>query len=998
MRIGDRLIATIALGVLLLLGPIAIQLAPKSSVVSALAYACLTASALWLAHSWVTANSQNEASDALKISTYAIASLASIGSALLDPGLVAKFLAAILTLAGATEDLTAPLKAISENTAANAQMAQLVTVGVTLIALAGIYVSRQQSISHRPTSLSKQDWLALQHGINLQLDRLNEEFNFLTKNSPFIALPLQESNRPSLRLKQTSIATRLAAAKPNSLMVVKGEPGSGKSLALRHAAKALCETVASTNRVPLYLNLREWDLPATGASQSNIDTSFYEWVRAACVEQINSCLARFFDDASFQNLYASGRLIFLFDSFDEIPRIVSAHHKSQAAREISGAIAAFIKASGGCVAAIGSRDYKSPEFGGVEHKVLTVPPFNDSHVRKYLAHSPHKDTILRCIYSDRPDLFVLSRSPLLLALLVHYFECNGGPPDSEYNLYESFVVERLTHFVEHCGFEQNTVSSSLEAAMTLAEKSIEHGAVDLTPYADQIVEALTRSKILGINGGKARFVHRRLMEYLRVRALLRTDRPRPKLAPGYLDQHYDLLVLYGSVCPAKKAKSLAADAAKQFRSGYGEYAGTSSNRGYVKMLMALRFFRDAFRSRPDIISSRHADITRIVVGLWHTDDLMRQKHAVEHICLVPKSLAAYLVSEALNTNCGWLKRAALFEARYIKDLQPDLSVKIAAYMSRLDDIAFGQYLKLLRSTLLLRSGEAIDRSLVYFEAFIRAALVSVFFISGVVGGKFAGGVVFAFVWLSIFWLSSGLGPSRWLPNSLSGIIAASVGWTTFWGIIKLVIGADNSLFGTPVTDQIFGSLLITLGGLLAIKVYISDFRMIQFKCGLDADMRALVRQLSQRPAMSLSTLQYWAIPIVLVALLIFSTYSELGKSIYGGVTGAIVILVLIYMLIHFGGWLGKKALEWFDFFTLKRVKAMSVSGRTDIEANLRTLKTAYGRSEYLRWLGSQADSYVRPLRSPDDEWTGAARPTFQEYYLNNHLAILDEQWRGLATR
>ncbi len=54
------------------------------------------------------------------------------------------------------------------------------------------------------------------------------------------------------------LMTALKTEKRSRLVLVLGDPGAGKSIALRKLAKELLREVESTGRVPVYINLKEW--------------------------------------------------------------------------------------------------------------------------------------------------------------------------------------------------------------------------------------------------------------------------------------------------------------------------------------------------------------------------------------------------------------------------------------------------------------------------------------------------------------------------------------------------------------------------------------------------------------------------------------------------------------------------------------------------------------------------------------------------------------------
>jgi len=729
------------------------------------------------------------------------------------------------------------------------------------------------------------------------------------------------------------------------------------------------------------------------------DKSLFLWVQEACGKQINSCLTRFFADEAFEKLYASGALVFIFDSFDEIPAIVKSHHNSAVVKTISSALAGFVKASGGCVAAVASRDYKSPQLLSIEHVTLTVRPFDDRNVRQYInASSQHSDDLLNCLYKQRPDLYALTRNPFLLSLLVNYYDSHLAAPDNEFELYEAFLETRFENLAFETGLDRRYVELAFERATELAALSVEGNgdAIDTASIGPEL-SLLTKSNILSVRDGRTRFAHRRLSEFFRVRELLSGAKRRPRLARGYMDQHYDLLVLYASVCPSRSASSLAAQSIRRIKKGFEDFKN-GRNEGYERMLFSLRFFRDAFRTRPEIVIAWSDPLHTVIVDMWNTLDLMRQKHAVEHLSLVPPSVAAQLVSHSLDTDFGSLKRAALFEARYIPYLQPGLSTRLAHYLSKAPDHVFGNYLKLVRSSYLLEGGGRTDEALIYSQAVLRVSIVGALALAAFTGGPIVGTVVLNILILVSYWYAIGCSIAKSLPNSFTGLLAFSVLLAAFWSTVKFIVGLDSGFAGSTTSQFILFGVLIFCGAALAVTCYLAQMRMNASNAGLAANIRFLASQVaSQRFAMREAFTTHWLVFFLIALMLLerFLAWAHVARKVAGDLILIFFVGVLLYQAAKF---VKNELGSVIDSYKLRRIKKELIPTRAYIETSLYRLKTATGRLKFIRWLDSQSDILQGPLSSPDDNWKNGIRPKFVEYYINNHLAILDEQWRGLSRR
>lgn len=938
----------------------------------------------------------------VKVASLAIAAIVSLGSLALPLGSVADILEPILRGVGVHDSLLAAFLAALRKASTLQSNTFPLLVSITAIALVAVITlgKRKDLLAHTATGFGVADVKAIRSAVHLQLDRIAGEVDLVDGLKSAIPLTIEEDQKIALGLRRKTLLNRLQRAADNSIFLLSGEPGSGKSFALREVTRRLADELSPAGKIPVYLNLRDW-LPPQADAQHQYNQNLSAWIRQACLVQISTELRIFADETMFQRLYASGRFVFLLDSFDEISSVAAAPRGSNVVKLLSNAIAVFIKSSGGCVAVIASREYRSPQLPATSYTSLTILPFNDAQARKYITKAAARPQImLGEIYSERPDLYALTRNPFLLALAVHHHNTHGTMPASEYELYETFVVDRLARISTELGLDAAVTGRSLEHAMQLAQTAIDPklSTETIPDPASAEADVLIRSGILSLRDGKVRFAHRRLLEYLRVRHLLVRGGQRPKLARGVLNEHYDLLVLYASVCKDRTASALAAEAVRQVRQGYSEFEELNNHEGYRQALMALRFLRDAFRSRSSAYRKWQRELRSVIVRIWTTGDLMRQKHAVEHLSLLPDVVASQLVSLSLDLRCGWLKRAALFEARYLPSLQPGLGIRIGQHISTLPDLDFGVYLRLFHSTNLLRACDTTDKLGILAEATLRALIYVSCIGLVLVGGPYAASLTFGLVVFAILWGANSLTTSIRFSGGFSGVIALTTFWTSFWKLAHSALGTTQNLWPSSSLEYFLCVILNLASALVWLRALHSRLRLIAWEETLRADAKALVAQLSLGHARVLQKLQFFIFPLLLVGLLAAESYSDTARSISHYLPLFFLIIVgadLVYVV-------AKGALSFvgsiLDRWTLRNLKTNFVPSRSSIEGALHQLITADGRYDFLQWLDKNTDLIDHHLRRSEDNWTNLVRPNFNEHYLNNYLAMLDERWRGLSRR
>ncbi|MGK2887565.1 MAG: NACHT domain-containing protein [Rhodococcus sp. (in: high G+C Gram-positive bacteria)] len=303
---------------------------------------------------------------------------------------------------------------------------------------------------------------------------------------PSLLHRLLRRRRHGLR-RVPSIIEAIATNSERCLLVI-GEPGSGKSVALRHLASELAEkgirSSALDAKVPLYVNLKELVVPVTHpVTAATIKEFVFENVRRGDADTVA------FVKEHWSEYKDRGNWFFLFDSFDEIPAVLHAPSGSAVIREYAEAVRQFLESQSDCRAVLASREFKGPDelpwhrlrilpLSSVRQNELITNSFLNEEKRE-LAHS-HITVTDSSFYSN----------PMFLTLLCRYVRDLGTVPGGELDLLSGHIDRLASRDDDYLQRRYRIGSKELVTAATrLSVLFAEKASLGLAPTRDELAAA-----------------------------------------------------------------------------------------------------------------------------------------------------------------------------------------------------------------------------------------------------------------------------------------------------------------------------------------------------------------------------------------------------------------------------------------------------------------------------------------------------------------------------
>jgi hypothetical protein len=526
--------------------------------------------------------------------------------------------------------------------------------------------------------------------IQKYIEDLNIDSNWSFENYTEIDAEVEIIKQDS-KLRKLSKLTDAVQKNRNNTFLILGEPGSGKSVSLRKLCYLFAQQTAKSKVIPIYINLKEWQFEGNPTTES-LKLFVIDYLKGLDRPELTKYLFEKVDGeiTYFEKLYSYGFLYFIFDSFDEIPQVLTSHDKSVTIVNVTKTISRFIEGSktNGILA---SRYYKLPERF-ISKITLRLLPFDDLSISKTLIKYGINDDMIKHIFLHRPDLIQLLGNPFSLMLFVNYFVDNKKLPINQVELYESFTNKSLQNKIQEYGFTI-TLEDSINQLEKMAkimfdnEKGFEISISSVKGNKNSLLKVIELLKIAKLGRGLVRdknvfgFVHRRFVEYFMVKNMLDKNINISLDTIPNMGQYRDSLVLFAELATEKEAQAIANFCIKKILSEPDPLKKESLN--------SLAFLVDSFQNRlGDIITNLIPLFKHCIALLDKSNDILVLKNYVEILKLMDEKCVHSNGLTIFKWNNIWLNETVIRCSRRLSTISDDFKYEIKSYITNLDFIYF----------------------------------------------------------------------------------------------------------------------------------------------------------------------------------------------------------------------------------------------------------------------------------------------------------------------
>ena len=824
------------------------------------------------------------------------------------------------------------------------------------------------------------------------------------------------SNGVASRRKIVNLQEAIRKDRNAQAFLILGVPGAGKSVALRKLARDMFAEVGNS-RIPIYINLREWVREDDEKSKSaRLEVSELEKFVIDSIRRRGDVFTEEFVDEYFRKLWCSGRLFFIFDSFDEMSELLDADEDSDVIHALSDVISRFIRTHPLSRGVLSSRVFRRPTQAFQAQKLLEIRPLSEASISDALSRYPEfNKSLRRKLFTERPDLIPLARNPFMMALLGTWVKAHHDLPISQPQIFEGYINFRL----EACSARLKRANISAErvklVSMELAWFVFKSSVFGLeapvklisqhfkSAEVDAVIDVLDYARIARVTQGEDKsfaFVHRRFLEYFVTVKLLSHPEDVPISHIPTDSRGRDALVLYAQLCDEPEAGRIAQLCWDEITTNFGDPELR------IRAIHCLRFLIDAFGARRNIIAHFEEALSSFVMDhVTKGDSLIMAKICLEATGLLSESRAAPVLTAAISGQDSWLQETAFRSCRQLPKLNPALEESIASYVMSIPDLGFWANRKSLLLSLSLSDAlrgvyHTARKRLINTWMSIGGAVLAV-----LISPAIAGAVLLYSVFMSLTGVAM-LQQARNKDGSVERTVKAS---------------KHKHIFSRWLNDRGFFDLLVTFARMLGgfALLFTSAVRLMQGELLIREKTNCLLSMCESwnvEVSLALMISSLLLVDWCLICRLVKETF-KMSKLLENVAVAAVAIIVLggIFMLIrwaerfpdmlvifrYIGLAIGGAAIAFVfgglcvaawkslkDIRLLRSISLPTMMARSDIARIFSGLATSYGKLRFVR-------SLERERTTASGAWPSEFKLSVGQGEPMCALARLEERWLRL---
>jgi hypothetical protein len=511
----------------------------------------------------------------------------------------------------------------------------------------------------------------------------------------WLRLPWRSTAR-RLELERVPSLSRALQRSRDRRILLEGEPGSGKSVALRHVAWQLARWAAAHGDenavVPIYVNLKDFRMGGAKVTARHVHDFVIDSLNRANSRDVEEFL-----DEEFVRGMEHGTWLFLFDSFDEIPDILGAVDSGPVVAQYTDAILSFLGPLNDCRGVIASREFHAPRSAGLTRfRIVRLTDKQQRQlVRKADLPGAAERAVLEGLRVAGPELAAFVDNPMFLGLLCEHMRNGNAFPASSHAVFEGYLAQRFIRDANRISRRFGITSEFLRAgAEDIAFAMASVSSLGLSPVVgqlrlavagldriapaqfDRLLRALDYIKVGRLDDLRPAdltsftFAHRRFQEYFATCVVIRDVGRVPARTLLTNGRWRETAVTLLQTCPPAVTETVVGEAAALLR-GMASPNGSAGFAWPPGCLHVLGVLAAGLSRRPDGVGAGlRGMVDTLLTAAWDSGRRLDRRRALTFALLASTEVSQRLLEDGFSSGNELLVETAFSQASQIRQPSP----------------------------------------------------------------------------------------------------------------------------------------------------------------------------------------------------------------------------------------------------------------------------------------------------------------------------------------